>query len=84
MEFDKLTERQTILQLALQEAFRKRDECQSDFYELDHKLSAMTADGCSFKERDKVVESMLYLEECKKGWQSTINHIREWRDELKV
>lgn len=76
-------ERQTILQLALQEAFRKRDECQSDFDDLNKKISAMTAASCSFAEKDKVVESMLYLKECKSGWQETIDHIRAWQDELK-
>lgn len=76
-------ERQTILQLALQEAFRKRDECQSDFNELNNQLSVMTTEGRSFSEKDKIVDSMLYLKKCRDGWQETINHIREWQDELK-
>lgn len=83
MEFEKRMERQTILQLALQESFRKRDECQSDFDELDRKITVMTAEGCSFSEKDKVVDSMLYLKKCRDGWQDTIDHIRDWQDELK-
>lgn len=81
---DKLImERQTILQLAIQEAYKKHDECQRDFDELDNSLSIMTADGCSFTEKDKVVESMLYLKQCRDGWQETIDHIRQWQDEIK-
>lgn len=83
MDIEKLMERQTILQLALQESFRKRDECQSDFDELNRKITVMTSEGRSFKEKDKVVDSMLYLQKCRDGWQETINHIREWQDELK-
>lgn len=82
MEFKKINERQVILQLAIQEAFRKRDECQTDFDDLDRKLSAMTADGCSFEEKDKVVDSMLYLQKCRDGWQETIDCIRDWQVEL--
>lgn len=72
-----------ILQLAIQESFRKRDECQSDLDDLNNKLSVMTADGCSFVEKDKVVESMLYMQRCRDDWQETINEIRAWQDELK-
>jgi len=43
----------------------------------------MTADGFSLTNKDKVVESMLYLKECRDGWQETIDHIRQWQDELK-
>ncbi|MNF87920.1 hypothetical protein D3C84_703990 [compost metagenome] len=78
-----LSERQLILQLALQESFRKRDECKGDFNELNKKLNSMMVDGYSFTEKDKVVESMIYLKECRNGWQETIDRIREWQDELK-
>ncbi|MEK5068086.1 hypothetical protein [Sporosarcina sp. FSL K6-1508] len=84
MDFKKINKRQIILQLALQEAFRKRDECQIHFDQLDKKLSTMTADGCSFNEKDKVVESMTYLKSCRDDWQESIDHIREWQDELKI
>ena len=50
---------------------------------LNGKLTLMTVEGCSFAEKDKVVESMLYLKECMYGWQETIDHIRVWQDELK-
>lgn len=83
MDFKIINERQIILQLAMQEAYKKRDECQRDFDNLDKKLSIMTTDGCSFPDKDKVVESMLYLKECRDGWQETIDHIRQWQDELK-
>ena len=78
-----ISERRIILQLALQEAFKKHDECERDIDKLDEKLSIMTADGCSFSEKDKVVESMVYLKKCQDGWQETINHIRKWQDEFK-
>lgn len=78
-----INERQIILQLAIQEAFKKRDECQRDINNLNNKLSNMTVDGCPLPDKDKVVESMIYLKECRDGWQETINHIRQWQDELK-
>lgn len=83
LDFKIINERQIILQLAIQEAYKKRDECQRDLNNLDNKLSIMTTDGCSFTDKDKVVESMLYLKECRDGWQETIDHIRQWQDELK-
>lgn len=83
MDIEVLMERQTILQLALQEAFRKRDECQNDIIDLNNKLNIMIADSHSFDEKKKVVESMLYLKKCKDDWQETINHIKEWQNELK-
>lgn len=83
MNFKIINERQIILQLAMQEAYKKRDECQRDFDNLDKKLSIMATDGCSFSDKDKVVESMLYLKKCRDGWQETIDYIRQWQDELK-
>lgn len=82
LDFKIINERQIILQLAMQEAYKKRDECQRGFDNLDNKLNTMTADGCSFTDKDKVVESMLYFKECRDGWQETIDHIRQWQDEL--
>ena len=84
MTHEQLLERQTILQLAKNEASRKRDECQQEINELDGKLTTMTQNGKSFAEKDKVVDSMLYLQKCRDGWQDTINHIRAWQDELKM
>lgn len=83
MNYELIMERQNILQLALEGAFRERDICQSNFDNLNNKLTELTLDGCSFSEKDKVVESMLYLKECINGWQDTINGIRNWQDELK-
>lgn len=84
MDSKTLEERETILQLAIQEAFNKRDECQRDADELENKLSMMYADGCTFSEKDKVVESMMYLQKCRDGWQDMIDEIRAWQDELKA
>lgn len=84
MDEKTITERVTILQLALISAHNKKEEWERDFDELDNKISVMTADGCSFEEKDKVVSSMLYLKKCVDGWQETIDHIRDWQDEIKA
>ncbi|MEI2465062.1 hypothetical protein [Niallia taxi] len=84
MKVESVISRQTILELALQEAFHKRDECEANYEELDDKLSEITADGCSFEEKERVIDSMLFLKDCRDRWEETINYIKVWQEEIKI
>lgn len=70
-------ERKLILQLALQEAYRKCDECQSEIMGLEKELV-----GKTFKERMKIITSIEYLQECKKGWRQTVECTKDWKIEI--
>lgn len=82
MDKSVLSERRIILQLAVQEAMKKRDECQSDLDKLGEEFSVLNADGASFEEKDKLLDSMVYMKSCVDGWKKTIEAVWEWEREI--
>ncbi|MCY9367521.1 hypothetical protein MOF14_12340 [Bacillus spizizenii] len=70
-------ERLLILQLALQEAYRKCDECQSEIMGLEKDLV-----GKTIQERAKIIASIEYLQECKEGWRQTVECTKDWMIEI--
>lgn len=78
-EVKRLGERSLILQLAMTEASRKRDECVHDVNEI---VSALGKGLLSEIDHTRYVKDEAYLRECVAGWEETIREIQVWQNEL--
>lgn len=72
-------ERGLILQLALMEASRKRDECVYDVKEI---VTTLEKGLMSENDRERYTKDEAYLRECVEGWEETIREIKVWQNEL--
>lgn len=80
---DVADERPLILQLALQEAHRKKDELEGELNDTEqrHHRRAFVA-GVSTEEKKRFDRDVAELKENIKGWEETLSVIREWRASL--